>query len=82
MVNKFVNADFDILINLNCEKNFPLKYVCALTKAKFKIGSYEKRNSFMYDFMIDVPSPVGLLDFIEHVNHYLNLIRNEHFQTA
>lgn len=82
MVTKFINIDFDILIHLNNEKCFPLKYVCALTKAKFKIGRYDKRNSFIYDFMIDLPSHVTLIQFIEQVNHYLNLIRNEHYQTA
>lgn len=77
MITKFTGAGFDILISLNVEKCFPLKYICVLTKAKFKIGKYEKNSASVYDFMISVKDPVSLPQFIELVNQYLKHIGNE-----
>ena len=77
MVSKFINVGFDMLICLNTERNYPLKYVCALTKANFKIGKYEKNSSSVYDFMISVKEQVTLPQFIDLVNNYLKHIGNE-----
>jgi len=82
-INNFIKADFDILINLTIEKNFPLKYIFAKTKAKFKIGKYDKKNSRYYDMMIQTDENVSLGKFIELIVHYLNLVRNDrHLQEA
>ena len=82
MVSKFINVGFDILIYLNVEKSFPLKYICALTPAKFKIGKFEKNQHPIYDFMIKPKEHMTLVQFIDLVNHYLHLIADEHPQTA
>ncbi len=77
MVSKFTNVGFDMLICLNTEKCYPLKYISALTKANFKIGKYEKNSSPVYDFMISVKDQVTLPQFIDLVNNYLKHIGNE-----
>lgn len=82
LINNFINADFDILINLNIEKSFPLKYISARTKAKFKIGKYDKKNAPYCDMMIQTEESISLGKFIEQVLHYLNLLRNDHLQEA
>ncbi|MBS1765546.1 MAG: hypothetical protein JSS90_11325 [Bacteroidetes bacterium] len=74
MVSKFVNVDFDYLICLNIERNIPLKYISAVTKAGFKIGRYEKSSQGLYDFMISVNGNVLLPQFIDLVNNYLKHI--------
>ena len=76
MVSKFIQQDFDILINLDIEKCFPVNYVAALTKANFKIGRYDKKNSHFCDFLIKTDENTSLKQFIEHVNHYLRFIGN------
>ena len=82
VINNFINADFDILINLNIEKNFPLKYISARSKAKFKIGKYDKKNTPFCDLMIQTEENVPLAKYIEQVLYYLNLLKNDHLQTA
>ena len=72
--------DFDILINLNIEKCFPLKYISAKTKAKFKIGRYDKKNAAYCDMMISTEENISLGKFIEQLLHYLNLLNNDRLQ--
>ncbi|MEO5571269.1 MAG: hypothetical protein ABIT08_00495 [Bacteroidia bacterium] len=79
-ISNFINAKFDILINLTIEKNFPLKYIFAKTKAKFKIGKYDKKNAAYYDMMIQTDENVSLGKFIELTVHYLNQLRNADLQ--
>ncbi|HKR03856.1 MAG TPA: hypothetical protein VJY62_04405 [Bacteroidia bacterium] len=81
-IHNFIHADFDILINLTIEKNFPLKYIFAKTKAKFKIGKYDKKNSRYFDMMIHSNENVSLGKLIELVVHYLNQLRNANLQEA
>ena len=80
VINNFINSDFDILINLNIEKSFPLKYISAHAKAKFKIGRYHKLNTPYCDMMIHTEENISLGKFIEQVLHYLNLLKNERAQ--
>ncbi|MBK7855053.1 MAG: hypothetical protein IPJ79_09245 [Bacteroidetes bacterium] len=82
MVSKFINTGFDILIHLNLEKSFPLKYICALTNAKFKIGKFEKNQHVVYDFMIKPKEKLTLMQMIDLVNHYLHLIADEQPQAV
>ncbi len=76
-VQNFIDGDFDILINLNTEKCFPLKYISAMTKARFKIGKYDPRNLPFCDMMIQSGEHTGLKEFIEQVNHYLKLLKHD-----
>ncbi len=82
IINNFINADFDILINLNIEKSFPLKYISALSNAKFKIAKYDRRNAPFCDMMIHTDENISLGKFMEQVLHYLKLLRNEYVQKA
>jgi hypothetical protein len=48
-----------------------------MTKAKFKIGRYDRSSLPFYDFMISVEENISLPKFIEQVNHYLNMLKHE-----
>lgn len=52
-VDKFIKQEYDILFYLGLEESFPLEYIVALSKAKFKVGRYFKPESFL-DLMIDM----------------------------
>jgi hypothetical protein len=52
-VDKFINKEYDILFYLGLEESYPLEYIVALSKAKFKVGRYLKQESFL-DMMIDM----------------------------
>lgn len=82
MVDKFIHSNFDILININLHKCFPLKYLAAITKANFKIGRYEGRHHQYLDFMIKTNDNVSLRQFIELTNTYLKVIGNGTTQIA
>src|SRR6185436_6813819 len=44
IVKNFINEQFDILINLNNGKCFPLQYIAAVSHAKFRVGRFDKKN--------------------------------------
>ena len=52
-VNEFIDQNFDILINLNLEDNYPIRYILALSKASFKVGRVTTSHNH-HDFMIDI----------------------------
>ena len=52
-VNSFINKKFDILIDLSLDDPYPIQYIVALSKAKFKVGRYTEGNEFL-DMMIDI----------------------------
>jgi len=77
VVRNFTLKDFDILIDLHTGNSLPFRYVIAMTKAKFKIGRYERSSAPFYDFMISIEENTSLTKFIEQVNHYLNMLKHE-----
>jgi hypothetical protein len=80
IVKNFVSKDFDILIDLHTENSIQFRYVVALSKAKFKIGRYERSAAAFYDFMISAPIHLLLPQLIEQVNHYLKSLNHEQFR--
>ena len=52
-VDKFIKKEFDILYYLNLEDLFPLRYILALSKAKFKTGKFIEDDEYL-DLMIDI----------------------------
>lgn len=77
VVKNFIEKDFDILIDLHTSSSIIFRYIAASTKAKFKIGKYEKSSARFYDFMISIKDDISLPGFIDQVNHYLNLLKHE-----
>ncbi len=53
VVDDFVKKPFDILISLSLEKSFPIDYIVAASKAKFKVGKLIENVSYT-DLMIDM----------------------------
>lgn len=75
VVSNFINEKFDILIHLNGRKVFPLRYIAALSHAKFRVGKYDRRNFFLYDLMISIKEGSTMNQFIEEAERYLKLIK-------
>lgn len=80
LVTNFVNENFDILINLSVEKCFPLQYISAISKARFRIGRYEEGHTNYYDLMINIDNGTTLKEFIKQIDHYLNMIETKEKQ--
>jgi hypothetical protein len=77
IVKNFMQRDFDILLDLHVSNSIAFRYIIAATKAKFKIGKYNRTSTKFYDFMISTGDTVTLPQFIDQVNHYLNLLKHE-----
>ena len=76
IVDEFINNDFDILIDLSLNNNcFPIQYINAMSKAKFKVGKFYEAPNY-YDFMINIDANNNLKFFIEQIKHYLTIINN------
>jgi len=81
-IDNFVKENFDVLINLNIEGAYPLRYLAAATKASFKIGRFNNSNNGVCDFMLQVEKKKGLGGLIDQSMHYLKIINNNELQKA
>jgi hypothetical protein len=76
-VEVFIKTPFDILIDLNFEKIFPLKYISILSSAKFKIGLFDSESSSsIFDLMMEIKNPVQIENYLTQVIHYLEMINS------
>ncbi len=76
--DKFINTRFDILIDINFEKLFPLTCISVLSKARFKVGLMDpKNNGDTFDLMMELKKPVKVEEYLTQVIHYLEMINSE-----
>jgi hypothetical protein len=81
-VQDFIDTDFDICINIASEKDFPLKYISGMSKARLKVGAYSaelpgkiyKEHSLIYDIMLRAEEQHDQIIFLENIHEYLNLL--------
>ena len=52
-VVKFLNKPYDILMDLSLDEPYPIRYILAFSKARFKVGKFTDGHQFL-DLMIDV----------------------------
>ncbi len=76
-VKEFINEDFDMLIDLNMENNYPMQFILALSRAKFKVGKQKKNSENHYDFMMSLPEGKSVDDLIYNINEYTKKIKGE-----
>ena len=74
VIQNFINEEYDLLIDLNVHDHFPLKYMCALSKAKFKVGKYNEIDTAMYDMMIDADNTKTVKYFLRQVDIYITMM--------
>ena len=79
-VKNFVEDTYDILLDLNLEDLFPLRYISTLSKAKFKVGKKGNRNNSIFDMMIETDKGKGLKYFLKNIDTYLFIINKTHDQ--
>jgi hypothetical protein len=76
--NNFIKKDFDILIDINFKKIFPLTYITSLSKSGIKVGLLESKPvDAPFDLMIELKSPVGIENYLIQAIQYLEMINNE-----
>lgn len=72
-INDFIEKQFDILIDLSTDYNFPLHYISTLSKAKYKIGRQQKHYT-SFDMVIDISKNNNVEFLIEHIKHYVPVL--------
>ncbi|TVR73231.1 MAG: hypothetical protein EA408_05160 [Marinilabiliales bacterium] len=75
-VNEFIDREVDILMNLSFDDIFPLEYVHALSRARFKTGRFRENND-RTDLSIDVRNSRNTEYLIEQITHYLHVINRK-----
>lgn len=75
IVKNFIEQKFDILVNLNSGHCFPLRYIAALSKSRFKIGRYDPKSTSCYDMMIHLMGDPPIKEVIEETEHFLRKIK-------
>jgi hypothetical protein len=74
----FIKTKFDVLIDINFKKHFPLFYVTSLSQAGLKVGLADSQPlASPFDLMISMKSPVNLENYLEQVLYYLDMINSE-----
>ncbi len=74
VMQNFFDEEYDLLIDLNVHDHFPLKYICALSNAKFKVGKYNEADTEMYDMMIDADNTKTVKYFLRQIDIYVTMM--------
>ena len=79
LANSFQTMEFDILIDLSMVEVFPIRWICTLSSARFKVGclSYIGNPN---DLLINIKPDSDVDYYIRQLLHYLTLINNRFAQ--
>lgn len=69
-VTKFIEYEFDMLIDLSACDDFPLHYIACLSKAGFKLGRFSAGRHQPYDLMIETEEMLESDELIRQLVHY------------
>ncbi len=75
--DQFSSQEFDLLIDLNINDHFPLKYIAGISMAKFKIGKYSEENKDVHYMMIEIDSTKNLKYLLRQIDIYLQMINKK-----
>ena len=73
----FIEAEFDILIDLSTDNILPLMFITALSKSGFKAGLQNKEKARFLDLMISLEDEQDLDELIKQIDHYLSIINTK-----
>jgi hypothetical protein len=73
----FMNTRFDILIDINFKKLFPLQFISTLSVSGLKTGLFEPETTESpFDLMMEMKNPVDIDNYLSQVVQYLELINS------
>jgi len=76
IVRNFINERFDILINLHSGKLFPLRYISAMSNARFRVGRYDRRSVDSYDMMLHSAGQPSIRQILEDTESFLRKLKH------
>ena len=79
----FISNRFDILIDINFNKLFPLQCISSLSNAGFKVGLFESEaRDTSFDLMMEIKNPVDIDNYLIQVIQYLEMINSGTVKTV
>ncbi len=76
-VLEFIKKEFDLVIDLNFDKNPSLRYITKTSQAHCKIGLNQNDDDLIYDFMLEGIPSTEINMFLKQLLHYLELIKTK-----
>jgi hypothetical protein len=76
-VSNFIREPFDIVLNLSDNSVFPLRYIAAVSKAKFRVGRFDESSVPCYDMLIEAAPGIELKQFINQAEEFLVKIKSK-----
>jgi hypothetical protein len=76
LVDKFMNRQFDLLLNLTVDQNYTLEYIMAGCRACFRVGAFHDNKNFCYDFMLNLKPTDKLPELIKQIETYLPMFND------
>lgn len=76
VVNDFLEKEFDLVINLCIDNFFPVEYIYALSKARFRAGKFISGSEYS-DLSIDIKDSRDINYLIGQITHYLSIINSK-----
>jgi hypothetical protein len=76
----FISKQFDILIDINFNKVFPLQYISSFSNAAFKVGLYDSETADTpFDLLMEIKKPVDINNYLNQIIEYLKMINSGTF---
>ena len=73
----FINKKFDVLIDINFDKLFILRYITLISNALLKAGlSESENNSAPFDLMMEIKKPVSIDNYLKQIVQYLEMMNS------
>ena len=74
----FLKTSYNVLIDINFKKIFPLQYITSLSVAGFKVGLLEDSSiDSPFDLMMELKKPVKIEEYLNHIVDYLEMINSK-----
>lgn len=75
-VKHFLEQDFDVLFNTSLKSMRPLEFISTYSKANLRIGLYNEKKTYCYDFMLRLLPGETVYDFLHQAEYYLKMLKN------
>ncbi len=73
-IKSFISEQKDLLIDANLKNIFTLRYIAALSNAKFKVGVDIPENKKIHDLLVSITPESGVKNFLKNVDVFLEKI--------
>jgi hypothetical protein len=73
-VGRFMNEEFDFLLNLYTTRPLWLEAISGLSHAGLRVGKYHPDSKLYFDLMIDTGSNNDLKNYIQQVDRYIKSV--------